>query len=117
MFTADGVFRNPPDDIEVVGREALSAFYEKIRQEFSHGIRHFNTTFVIVGTPAGADASGYALTVERVSPDVLPIVAGFGKYEDRLVKTAEGWRFKERIWAFDTHRGDDIDVSASPIPG
>ncbi len=41
----------------------------------------------------------------------------FGKYEDRFVKTADGWRFRERIWTGDSFRGDTRPVSSSPIPG
>jgi hypothetical protein len=39
----------------------------------------------------------------------------FGKYEDRLVKTRDGWRFKERIWTPDTFRGSTEPVAPSPV--
>ena len=41
----------------------------------------------------------------------------FGKYEDKFVKTRDGWRFRERIWTPDTFRGSNIPVAASPVPG
>ena len=39
----------------------------------------------------------------------------WGKYEDRLVKTPNGWRFKERIWRSDTWYDSDEPVLPSPF--
>jgi hypothetical protein len=118
MFTDDGVFNGSGGSlggpIRISGRAELHEFYERIRREHAHGIRHFNTTYVIVGNAQEARSSGYMMTVERTAPGAPAIVADFGKYEDLLVKTSEGWRFKERIWESDTHREDTAVVAASP---
>ena len=44
-------------------------------------------------------------------------ITTFGKYEDKLVKTAEGWRIKERVWTADTFLGSDYPLMSSPVPG
>ena len=104
MYTDDGVFNSGGDS--VIGRAALKEFYEGVRQRHSSGIRHVNTSVVIVPTEEGAKGSGYMLQVER-RRDGGPIeVTLFGKYEDRFVKTPNGWRIKERQFRADTWRGD-----------
>jgi hypothetical protein len=57
------------------------------------------------------------MEVQRKTDGGNPEVTLFGKYEDKLVKTAEGWRFKERVWRADSFRGDTRPVTASPVPG
>ena len=64
-----------------------------------------------------ARGSSYMLGLVR-RQDGGPIeVETFGKYEDKLVKTPEGWRIKERVWRSDSFRGSMQEVSASPVPG
>ena len=114
MFAGDGV-------ADMNGRkysgQELKDFYAQVPKNQSSGIRHFNSTYVIVGTPEGARGSSYMLQVERRAEGRPIEVTLFGKYEDRLVKTRDGWRFKERIFTADTFRGSDRPVLPSPIPG
>jgi hypothetical protein len=82
------------------------------------GVRHFNSTYVIVGTPdGGARGSSYMMQVERRQEGGPVEVTLFGKYEDRFVKTAQGWRIKERVWTADTFRNSKQPVTPSPVPG
>ena len=115
MFAPDGVavFGNRT----YTGREELKQFYADLRTRQANGVRHFNTTYVIVGTPEGARGSSYMLQVERRKEGGPIEVTLFGKYEDRFVKTKDGWRFKERTFTADTFRGATNEVAASPIPG
>lgn len=99
------------------GRKELDVFYADVPKRQSSGVRHFNSTYVVVGTPEGARGSSYMMQVERRKEGGPIEVTLFGKYEDRFVKTRDGWRFKERIWTPDTFRGSTTSVSASPIPG
>ena len=81
------------------------------------GVRHFNSSYVIVGLPDGtARGSSYMMGVTRREEGGRPEVSLFGKYEDLYVKTPEGWRMKERIWRSDSFVGSFQEVSASPIP-
>ncbi len=45
------------------------------------------------------------LQVERREQDGPIEVTLFGAYADKLVKTRDGWRFKERVFTADTWRG------------
>jgi hypothetical protein len=103
----------------IKGAEALKAFYHDVQKQQHNGVRHFNSSYVIVGTPdGGARGSSYMMQVSRKSPDGKPEVDLFGKYEDKLVKTPDGWRIKERVWRADTFRDDtNAHVTPSPVPG
>jgi actinorhodin biosynthesis protein ActVIA len=57
--------------------------------------RHWNTNLMIAGTPEGAKAAVYLLTINvGVTP---PVLLDAGRYDDTLVKTPQGWRFKTRM--------------------
>lgn len=119
MFTKDAVVimggAKP-----MVTPEEIKAFYSgvKVRQADGGGVRHFNSSYVIVGTPdGGARGSSYMMQIETKAEGGHPEVTLFGKYEDKLVKTPDGWRIKERVWKADTFRGSRLSVVASPIPG
>jgi hypothetical protein len=131
MFTKDGIWCSVPADktsCEPVGMMAGSPFHgtSELRQFFNGirerqnrgGVRHFSTSYVIVGTPdGGARGSVYMLTIQRHEKDGRSEIANWGKYEDKLVKTPEGWRIKERVWHDDSWMGSNIPMEASPIPG
>ena len=89
-FTPDGVFNN------FNGHDALVGFIHRWRENMKGGnMRHWNTNLAIHGTPEGASGSVYLLLVDvSVRP---PAIATAAKYEDQLVKTPQGWRFKKRV--------------------
>ena len=68
------------------------------------GSRHMNTNLVLTKTPEGAKGSVYLLMYTATStPDSFTELA---IYDDTLVKTAQGWKFKKRVvWR------DDDDIS------
>ena len=105
MYTEDGSFQAGSDP--VVGMAALEEFYEGVRNRHQAGIRHFNGTVTLVKTAEGAEGSGYMLQVERREQDGPIEVTLFGSYADKLVKTGQGWRFKERVFTADSWRGAD----------
>lgn len=117
MFTKDAVVvmdkfktMTTPDE--------LKSFYAEVPKNQSAGVRHFNTSYIIVGTPdGGARGSSYMMQVETKTEGGQPEITLFGKYEDKFVKTADGWRIKERVWKADSFRDSKVPVSASPVPG
>ena len=113
LYTEDGVW-----DVgrrRVVGAEALREYYlDAKRRHAIDRTRHFATTPVIVPSPEGARGSLYMMTVGRRTKGGPVEVTGYGKYEDWLVKTPKGWRFKERKWRADTFDGDTSPVLPSP---
>ena len=89
-FVPDGVFNT------FNGHDALVGFIHNWHDNMGGATRrHWNTNLTITPTPEGAAGSVYLLLVDvGVRP---PAVFAAAKYEDQLVKTADGWRFKKRV--------------------
>ena len=117
MFTNDAIV--VMDDFATLTTpEEIKTFYAEVPKAQSAGVRHFNTSYVIVGTAdGGARGSSYMMELQTKTEGGNPEVMRFGKYEDKLVKTTDGWRIKERVWRADTFRGSNKSVMASPVPG
>jgi hypothetical protein len=90
-FTPDGVFNNTNK-----GHDALVQFIRDWREKRDGGNRrHLNSNMVLTATPDGANGSIYLLLLNvGVRPATI---ATTGIYEDVLVRTPQGWRFKSRI--------------------
>jgi hypothetical protein len=89
-FVPDGVFNT------FNGHDALVGFINNWRDNMKGtNRRHWNTNLAINPSPEGASGSVYLLLVDvSVRP---PVIGSAAKYEDQLVKTAQGWRFKKRV--------------------
>ena len=81
-----------------------------IKTGSTSGLRHHFTNISVKRTPEGADATCYLLMyTARTVPATLSTTA---TYQDTLVKTSDGWRFKRRImW-----RDDDPLSPFKPPP-
>ena len=110
-FTPDGEFVSARDAGQgswtrstVKGTEPL------IKTGSTSGLRHHFTNISVKRTPEGADATCYLLMyTARTVPATLSTTA---TYQDTLVKTSDGWRFKRRImW-----RDDDPLSPFKPPP-
>ena len=90
-FTPDGVFNNTNK-----GHDALVQFIKDWREKRDGANRrHLNSNMVLTATADGANASIYLLLLNvGVRPATI---ATTGIYEDVLVRTPQGWRFKSRI--------------------
>ena len=118
MFTRDAVAMISGQK-PLTTPEEFKKFYQNVRdtQAKGGGVRHFNSSFVIVGMPDGtARGSSYMVGVETKAKGGRPEIQLFGKYEDQLVKTPEGWRIRERVWKADSFRGSMDEVTPSPVP-
>ena len=114
-FTEDGVWDS--GGRRTVGAKALKEYYlaSQARHQIDR-VRHFPGVPIIVPTPEGARGSLYSLEVGRKVKGGAVELGYYGKYEDILVKTPKGWRFKERKFRADTFHGDDTPVLPSPTP-
>ena len=113
MYTDDDVW--DLGRTKIVGKEALKEFCSTIPPGVSrNGVRHFSTNLVLVPTEAGARGSAYMMALEKKSREMPMETTVWGKYEDRLIKTPKGWRFKERIRRGDTYYDSDVPVIPSP---
>ncbi len=92
-FVPDGSFAGSRR--KITGHDALVAFVNNYR-DVTKGTRqrHWISNLLINPTPEGASGAAYLLMVDvSVRP---PVIVEAMKYNDRLVKTALGWRFKEK---------------------
>jgi hypothetical protein len=91
-FTPDGVFNGTK------GHDALAASLRGTLKD--NPLRHWHSNLTITPTTEGADGSAYVLQINiKTTP---PSIATFSRYDDKLVKTAQGWRFKVRQRSSDT---------------
>ena len=73
-------------------------------------LSHFTTNVAIDSAPDGARGRAYLAVIE-VRKGGERYVRSSGLYEDALVKTADGWRFKSRVY---TRLPDPDGVSTPP---
>ena len=96
MFTPDGAFGAGPNR---VGREANKTAIHNQQGGWvrdGRSVRHTTTNIVITPTPEGAKGSAYLLVFNVTA--VPPFPEDGGIYDDWIVRTPEGWRFKKRIY-------------------
>ena len=85
-FTEDGVLNKT-----TVGRQALA---ELANRAGGGPRRHITTSIVLTQTPDGVKGQAYYFLVDASSKE-FNLVQG-GQYDDLIVKTPKGWRFKTR---------------------
>ena len=97
-FTTDGEFvsaRAPQNGQGEWTRTTSKGTESLTRTGSTGGLRHNFINIHVTRTAQGADATCYLLMyTARTNPASLVTTA---TYEDTLVKTAEGWRFKKRV--------------------
>ncbi|MGA4544367.1 YybH family protein [Uniformispora flossi] len=107
LFTEDAVFRIPDADIEHSGRQAIRAGAESLAEAWEFLVQ---TTQQGVTRLDGDTASGRAYVCELGRLRDGSSVFNYALFHDRYRRTAEGWKFSERVFEvkyFDT----------SPLPG
>jgi 3-phenylpropionate/cinnamic acid dioxygenase small subunit len=118
LFVEDGEFTNGRAAGRAAETRKPSTGREELRRAGQVGtrlglyFRHFTTNIVITPTAEGAKGSCYLLLFNaKTAPATLTETA---IYDDTLVKTAQGWKFKKRVvWRAD----DDITpFKAKPLP-
>ena len=87
-FTHDGVFGDS------VGHDPLVAFAKGFHENMKGHARHWNDEVLITPTDEGADGSCYLILYNTGTAPPTVVVTGI--YNDKLVRTPDGWRFKMR---------------------
>jgi hypothetical protein len=95
-FTADGVFNTTTR-----GHDALVE--SNRRGGKNRPLRHWHSNLTIVPTAEGADGSTYVMQIDITTKP--PSISTYSRYDDKLVKTGQGWRFKVRQRSSDTTIG------------
>lgn len=91
VFTPDGEFISGTAHRK--GRELVAATATKRERP---QVTHMATSITITPTPEGAHGTSYLMLVNlQTTP---PVIRGGGYYEDVIVKTPDGWRFKSRTY-------------------
>lgn len=85
LYTPDGTFNT------FTGADGLRTFM-KNRQGGTR--RHWNSNLVITPSREGAVGKVYLMLVDVGTKP--PSISTAARYDDSLVKTAQGWRFKKR---------------------
>lgn len=101
LFTEDGSMSRPSvPDADIIGRQTIIDAFGKRPPLL---IRHIVTNVQIEALSA-SEARGYSLVLWLSAPapagnDALPLLAGpmqIGEFRDVYVKTADGWKFRQR---------------------
>ena len=85
------------------GTERLSSMASGFREALGYTQRHVYTNLRITPTPDGA--RGFVYFNQLDVSTLPPTTSVTGIYEDTLVKTADGWRFKKRVHTHDAPYG------------
>jgi hypothetical protein len=93
VFTPDGVFMIGTDRVLNGPKEIATLINGPLRERPK--IFHFTTNVLIEPSPDGAKGSCYVILMDLQKN---PAVTGGGVYEDTLVRTKDGWRFKKRVY-------------------
>ncbi len=100
MFTQDARFVRPAGGDAIVGREAIQAsFASRPPRKSCHLI-----TNIVVDVTSAETATGRCTLLLYAAPAGADTAVGpalIGGFRDRLVRTAEGWRFAERVGFLD----------------
>ena len=85
------------------GAERLASMASGFREALGWSQRHVYTNLRITPTPDGA--RGFVYFNQLDVSTLPPTTSVTGIYEDTLVKTADGWRFKKRVHTHDAPYG------------
>ena len=91
-FTADGVFN------ATRGHDALVE--SNRRGGTNKPLRHLHSNLKLVPTAEGADGHVYVVQIDITAKPIS--ISTYSRYDDKLVKTPQGWRFKIRQRSSDT---------------
>jgi len=92
LFVPEGVFN--PGHTLCEGQAAISEFAVKTHEAMPL-MRHNATNIVVDGE--GDQATGSAFLLGYLAGSSYKVITT-GRYQDELAKTADGWRFTERVY-------------------
>ncbi|MFD5437709.1 nuclear transport factor 2 family protein [Kitasatospora sp. NPDC127067] len=107
LFTPDGVLRMPDVPIELTGPEQIRAGGEKLQEQWDFFIQNTHPGAVVID---GDTATGRAHMYELARLKDGRQGINHAIYHDRYRRTADGWRFTERVY-------ETRYLDTSPLPG
>ncbi|MGW5669533.1 nuclear transport factor 2 family protein [Micromonospora sp. NPDC003776] len=95
LFTPDGVLRMPNVPVEMVGREEIRVGGERLQAQWDFFVQNTHPgTIQLDGDTATGRA--YIQEVARLRDGRQGL--NFAIYHDRYQRTADGWKFAERVY-------------------
>ena len=95
LFTPDGVLRMPNVPVELAGREEIRAWGDRVPELVDYFVQTTHPgTIQLDGDTATGRA--YLHEVIRMRDDSSHL--NYAIYHDRYQRTAEGWKFTERVY-------------------
>jgi ketosteroid isomerase-like protein len=95
LFTPDGVLRMPNVPVELAGRDEIRAWGEEVQGSFDFFVQ---TTHPGTIQLDGDTASGRAHLQELIRLRDGGSYLNYAIYHDRYRRTADGWKFAERVY-------------------
>ncbi|MGW3356851.1 LUD domain-containing protein [Streptomyces bungoensis] len=95
LFTPDGVLRMPNVPVELVGREEIRTGGERLQSQWDFFVQNSHPSTIRID---GDTATGrtYMQEVARLRDGLSGL--NFAIYHDTYRRTAEGWKFAERVY-------------------
>jgi len=119
LFVEDSEFARPLDpDHPYFGRDRIQAIFRDRPRRLT---RHVMTN-ILVDVLSADEAVGTSYVTMLSAPDPdrkWPLAAEgifVGTFDDRFVRTPDGWRFKSRTGNVALHQGGEVPVIPPPSP-
>jgi ketosteroid isomerase-like protein len=111
LFTADGVWRMPNIPAEITGQEQIRAWGKRVPEIAEFLLQNTHPGVIRLD---GDTASGRAYIQEIGRTRGGRSELNYAIYHDRYQRTADGWKFTERVYEVRYH--DTTPLTGSPPP-
>lgn len=113
LFTPDGAWRMPHINADFVGRDVIRAAIERLQSTWEYFVQNPHPGAVRID---GDTASGRVYIVEFGMMRSGNSFLNYSLYHDRYERTAEGWKFAERLYEIRYLDTTPLTGSAPEVP-
>jgi ketosteroid isomerase-like protein len=114
LFTPDGALRMPNVPVELIGQEQIRAWGERVPNFVEFLVQNTHPGFIQLD---GDTASGRAYMSEVIRLLDGQSEVNYAIYHDRYRRTADGWKFTERVYEVRYHDTSPLAGSAPNAAG
>jgi ketosteroid isomerase-like protein len=107
LFTQDGAWRMPHIDVEFVGRDEIRAGVERLRDLWEYAVQNAHPGTIRLEGDTAVGRS-YIAEIGRLRDGRSHL--NYAVYHDRYRRTADGWKFTERVY-------EVIYLDTTPLAG
>jgi ketosteroid isomerase-like protein len=109
LFTSDGALRMPNVPVELAGQEQIRAWGERVPDFVEFLVQNTHPGIIQL---AGDTATGRAYMSEVIGLRDGTSDLNYAIYHDRYQRTADGWKFTERVYEVRYHDTSPLAGSA-----